>query len=240
MDDADSSRKVWLNLENHFSSLSHARIYTLKCHLHNVKKDTTMSMTAYLKTIKHFADLLAAEGAPLEYGELVHVHILAGLPEEYNPIRRMNISPVSSWDELQQLLLEQEEKIHLDEQRRTAIRQPIQLPPPRIISPPSSFAGNIISSAPPRINIIAPKNISNHPFPSLGCREENHAIGIDLGTTHSRVAVWHKDHVEIILNDQGNRKTASYVAFSETDETLVGDQAFNQVVRNSANSIYGT
>ncbi|RXH81501.1 hypothetical protein DVH24_034922 [Malus domestica] len=101
---------------------------------------------------------------------------------------------------------------------------------------PSSFAGNIISSAPPRIN----NNISDHLFPSHGCREENHAVGIDLGTTHSRVAVWHKDHVEIILNDQGNRKTPSYVAFSETDERLVGDQAFNQVVRNSANSIYGT
>ncbi|CAN6716729.1 unnamed protein product [Malus baccata var. baccata] len=195
-----------------------------------------MSMTASLKvkTIKHFGDLLAAEGAPLEYG----------LPEKYNPIRRMNISHVSSWDELQQLLLEQEEKIHLDEQRSTAIRQPIQLPPPRIISPtpqriispPSSFAGNIISSAPPRIN----NNISDHLFPSHGCREENHAVGIDLGTTYSRVAVWHKDNVEIILNDQGNRKTSSYVAFSKTDERLVGDLAFNQVVRNSANSIYGT
>ncbi|CAN6577391.1 unnamed protein product [Malus baccata var. baccata] len=196
-----------------------------------------MSMTASLKVkiIKHFADLLAAEGAPLEYG----------LPEEYNPIRRMNISPVSSWDELQQLLLEQEEKIHLDEQRSTAIRQPIQLPPPRIISPtpqriispPSSFAGNIISFAPPGIN----NNNSDHLFPSHGCREENHAVGIDLGTTHSRVALWHKDHLtEIILNDQGNRMTPSYVAFSETDERLVGDQAFNQVVRNSANLIYGT
>ncbi|KAM1093444.1 hypothetical protein ACFX2I_008586 [Malus domestica] len=178
MADADSSRKVWLNLENHFASLSYARIYTLKYHLHNVKKDVTISMTGSLKvkTIKHFADLLAAEGAPLEYGELVHVHILA------------------EW---------QEEKIHLDEQRSTAIRQPIQLPPPRIISPTPQ-------------------------------------LGIDLGTTHSRVAVWHKDHVEIILNDQGNRKTPSYVAFSETDERLVGDQAFNQVVRNSANSIYDT
>ncbi|KAM1197222.1 hypothetical protein ACFX2I_008848 [Malus domestica] len=219
MADADSSQKVWLNLENHLASLSYARIYTLKYHLHNVKKDITMSMTASLKvkTIKHFGDLLAAEGAPLEYGELVHVHILA------------------EW---------QEEKIHLDEQRSTAIRQPIQLPPPRIISPtpqriispPSSFAGNIISSAPPHIN----NNISDHLFPSHGCREENHAVGIDLGTTYSRVAVWRKDNVEIILNDQGNRKTPSYVAFSKTDERLVGDLAFNQVVRNSANSIYGT
>ncbi|XP_007204781.2 heat shock cognate 70 kDa protein [Prunus persica] len=67
------------------------------------------------------------------------------------------------------------------------------------------------------------------------------AIGIDLGTTYSRVAVWQKDHVEIIHNDHGNRKTASYVAFTETDEThLVGDAAFNQVVRNTANSIFDT
>jgi L1 cell adhesion molecule like protein len=68
--------------------------------------------------------------------------------------------------------------------------------------------------------------------------EDGQAIGIDLGTTYSCVAVWQHDHVEIIVNDQGNRTTPSYVAFNET-ERLVGDAAFNQVIKNPTNSIFG-
>ncbi|CAI9092417.1 OLC1v1027647C3 [Oldenlandia corymbosa var. corymbosa] len=64
------------------------------------------------------------------------------------------------------------------------------------------------------------------------------AIGIDLGTTYSCVGYWRHDRVEIIVNDQGNRTTPSYVAFTDT-ERLIGDAAFNQVAFNPTNTIFG-
>ncbi|KAF8393776.1 hypothetical protein HHK36_019974 [Tetracentron sinense] len=63
------------------------------------------------------------------------------------------------------------------------------------------------------------------------------AIGIDLGTTYSCVGVWKHDRVEIIVNDQGNRTTPSYVAFTAT-ERLIGEAANNQVDMNPINTVF--
>ncbi|KAK3344595.1 heat shock protein 70 [Neurospora tetraspora] len=63
------------------------------------------------------------------------------------------------------------------------------------------------------------------------------AVGIDLGTTYSCVGVFREDRCEIIANDQGNRTTPSFVAFTDT-ERLVGDAAKNQVAMNPANTVF--
>ncbi|KAK0518551.1 Hsp70 chaperone [Tilletia horrida] len=63
------------------------------------------------------------------------------------------------------------------------------------------------------------------------------AVGIDLGTTYSCVAVWQNDRVEVIANDQGNRTTPSYVAFTDS-ERLIGDAAKNQTAMNPHNTVF--
>lgn len=63
------------------------------------------------------------------------------------------------------------------------------------------------------------------------------SIGIDLGTTYSCVSIFQNDRAEVIANDQGQRTTPSYVAFSN-NERLIGDAAKNQVALNPENTIF--
>ncbi|KAL5338789.1 heat shock 70 kDa protein [Aspergillus crustosus] len=63
------------------------------------------------------------------------------------------------------------------------------------------------------------------------------AVGIDLGTTYSCVGVFRDDRIDIIANDQGNRTTPSFVAFTDS-ERLIGDAAKNQVAMNPHNTVF--
>merc|ERR1719372_3229 len=62
-------------------------------------------------------------------------------------------------------------------------------------------------------------------------------IGIDLGTTYSCVGIYKNGRVEIIPNDQGNRITPSYVAFTD-DERMIGEAAKNQATINPSQTLF--
>lgn len=69
-------------------------------------------------------------------------------------------------------------------------------------------------------------------------KRDGPAIGIDLGTTYSCVAVWRHGRVEVIANDQGNLTTPSCVAFTDSWR-LIGDAAMNQAAMNPVNTVFG-
>lgn len=68
-------------------------------------------------------------------------------------------------------------------------------------------------------------------------QSSRYAVGADIGTSMSCVAVIEGDRVEVIANDQGNRTTPSIVAFTD-DEILIGDAAKNQMISNVENTIF--
>ena len=71
----------------------------------------------------------------------------------------------------------------------------------------------------------------------MSITDEEPALGIDLGTTYSCVAIWKNGKAEVIPNESGNRTTPSIVSFTNK-ERLIGDAAKNQIVKNYKNTVY--
>jgi len=74
-------------------------------------------------------------------------------------------------------------------------------------------------------------------FQEMATDESPAAVGIDLGTTYSCVAIFQHGQVEIIANDTGNRTTPSCVAFTD-NERLIGEAAKNVMSINPTNTVY--
>jgi heat shock 70kDa protein 1/2/6/8 len=64
------------------------------------------------------------------------------------------------------------------------------------------------------------------------------AVGIDLGSTHCIVGIWHHGRPEIIANHHGLRATPTMVAFTD-EEVLIGEAALTQMPKNQKNTVFG-
>ncbi|KAF2239750.1 immunoglobulin heavy chain-binding protein, KAR2 [Viridothelium virens] len=85
--------------------------------------------------------------------------------------------------------------------------------------------------------LLATSARADDPEPLKDKQVSGPVIGIDLGTTYSCVGIMKGGKVEILVNDQGNRITPSYVAFTD-EERLVGDAAKNQYAANPHRTIF--
>ncbi|KZV47854.1 hypothetical protein F511_38531 [Dorcoceras hygrometricum] len=116
------------------------------------------------------------------------------------------------------------------------LQQPGVLMPPSV-RPRRDDRSNSSRGGPGSSNDDSSRNRRTSRIIMAGKNTKSPAIGIDLGTTYSCVAVWRHDRAEIIPNDQGSRTTPSYVAFTET-ERLIGSAAKNLVAVNPTNTVF--
>mmetsp|Transcript_34140 Transcript_34140/g.45134 ORF Transcript_34140/g.45134 Transcript_34140/m.45134 type:complete len:544 (-) Transcript_34140:249-1880(-) len=79
---------------------------------------------------------------------------------------------------------------------------------------------------------------STSPKETASKQQEQLLVGIDFGTTHSSVGVYHMGRPEIIANDHGLRSTPSVVSVLASGEAMVGDSAVNQAAKNRANTVF--